>query len=302
LRIRSREAGLSLDKIGFIPTNATAPTGTSLGAAAVNCEPYQSMADWGYFEVLEYYNTHTNYMGEHGEHMLPHHYDWHRRNGSGGTAGAGSGTAFLGFHRAMMNEFRKYAMANGGRSWLPMTATGEAIPPWLPDALTALDLSNLIDWYIPRDNESIVGWGIPSYLTVNAAASPWHTTTVVIDGNAYSRLGDIPDLDTLGRAIAANNYNPSQGIHNVDHDGDGVGEGGPGYHAAFHDKVGGTMSGFYSPTDPIFHGWHGLLEKIVDAWLATANGRAWAAANPSHPFLETGFTDHHDWENEYFAP
>jgi hypothetical protein len=58
----------------------------------------------------------------------------------------------------------------------------------------------------------------------------------------------------------------------------------------------------YSPADPIFYGWHALIDKIVDAWLATPNGQAWKAANPSHAFLVPGFTNHHGWDNLDWVP
>ena len=94
----------------------------------------------------------------------------------------------------------------------------------------------------------------------------------------YDNLADYPDLDTLGRAIGVE------------------------YHRWLHNAVGGTMSTLYSPADPVFYGWHGLIDRLADAWLATPNGQAWKAANPNHPFLVPGFTDHHGWENSDFVP
>ncbi len=58
----------------------------------------------------------------------------------------------------------------------------------------------------------------------------------------------------------------------------------------------------FSPADPIFYGWHALIDKLVDQWLATPNGLAWKAANPSHPFLVPGFTNHHGWDNLDHVP
>jgi len=36
-----------------------------------------------------------------------------------------------------------------------------------------------------------------------------------------------------------------------------------------------------------------LIDNLADVWLTTTKGKAWAAANPNHPFLVVGFTDHH---------
>jgi hypothetical protein len=287
LRVRAREAGLGLDKLAFVPTTASGPSGTALGGTGVNCEPFKNMSDWDYFDVLAYYDTHTNYMAAHGHHMLPEHVGWHDRNGPGGEEGPGSGTAFLGFHRAMMNDLRRFAMETGGRSWLPINTVGAAIPAWLPDSAAAMDLAGLWDSYFPRNDAEVLDFGIPTYLTVSTSTSVWRDQTVEIDGVTYQWLGDIPDLDTLGRVVAAANTKP------------GVREG-TSYHFSFHILVGGTMGDVYSPADPIFYGWHGLIDKVVDNWLATAKGQAWAAANAGHPFLQVGFTGHHDWENVNF--
>jgi hypothetical protein len=278
LRVKNREALLGIDKIAFVPTTATGPSGTSLGGTGVNCETFQTMNDWDYFEVIDYYYTHAFYFSVHGNHMLGAHDDWHLTNGPGGTAGPGSGTAFMGFHRAMMNEFRKFAMENDGRSYLPISTVGRVIPPWLGDALQALGGAGFSEEYSPRWDADMTDWGLPPYLTVNATPSTNWSATVWVDTTSYTRIGDYPDLDTLGRAIAAE------------------------YHASLHSAVGGTMGGFYSPADPIFYGWHGLIDNLADVWLATPNGQAWAAANPNHPFLVVGFTDHHGWDNADFAP
>lgn len=278
IRIKNREAQLSIDKLAFVPTTAAGPSGTALGGAGVNCEPFQTMSDWEYFEVLAYYQTHVDYFTVYGDHMLDVHDEWHLINGSGGTAGPGSGTAFMGFHRAMMNDLRKFALENGGRSYLPISTVGQVIPGYLGDALQALGATAYADQYSPRFNDQMTNWGIPAYLTVNATPSPSWSTSVPVDSSTYTKLGDFPDLDSLGRAIAYE------------------------YHASLHGAVGGTMSTFYSPADPIFYGWHGLIDNLADTWLATPNGQAWAAANPNHPFLKVGFTEHHGWDNSDFAP
>ena len=52
-----------------------------------------------------------------------------------------------------------------------------------------------------------------------------------------------------------------------------------------------------SPADPIFYPWHGLIDQIATNWLTTTKGKAWAAANPNHPFLVEGFTNMEGWNN-----
>jgi hypothetical protein len=263
-----------MDRIAFIPTTATGPSSTAVGGTAVNCEPFKVLNDLDYYEVRDYYQTHIDYFAMHGDEMIPDHLDWHAINGSGGTAGPGSGTAFLGFHRAMMNDFRMFAFGEvNGRTWLPMSTTGQVIPAGLDDASSALWVSGFSSQYIPRANSSLTNYGIPAYLTVAGTANANWPSTINIDGTTYSKIGDFKDLDTLGRAIGAQ------------------------YHGSLHGDVGGTMSTFYSPADPIFYAWHGLLDSLADVWLATTNGKAWAAAHPTHRFLRQGFTDHGGWNN-----
>jgi hypothetical protein len=286
LRIRNRESGLSIDKIAFIPATAAGPSGTATGNAAVNCEPFQTMSDWTVVEIAEYEATHRAYYAAHGPHMLPHHKEWHDRNGPGGQAGLGSGTAFMGYHRAMVNDLRRFALETNGRSWLPIRTTGEAVS-MLADAYEALDAANLLTEYYPRLNTSVVNVGVPRYLTLAGPSDPKWADTVNICLTAiycpgadvvFDDLADYPHLDALGRAIGFE------------------------YHRWLHDTVGGTMSTLYSPADPVFYGWHALIDRLADAWLATPNGQAWKAANPNHPFLVPGFTNHHGWDNADWVP
>lgn len=285
LEIRNRESGLSIDKVAFVPSTFTGPSGTGTGSAAVNCESYQTMSDWLYGDVQAYYNTHLNYIVSNGEHMLQHHVDWHGVNGSGALAGAGSGVAFLGFHRAMMNDFRRFALESGTRSWLPISIVGPVIPSTLDDARESLELlsdatgTDLVAlWYEPRQNSDVDDFGLPRYLRLGGAADANWASSVTLDGVTYNKLEDYNDLDTLGRAIGSQ------------------------YHAALHNEIDGTMGTHYSPSDPIFFGWHGLIDRLVTQWLATTKGQAWAAANPSHPFLVQGFIDMHIWNNADWAP
>jgi hypothetical protein len=281
LQVRNREAGLSMDRIAFIPSGSPAPSGTSVGSAAVNCEPFTTMADWDFTAMREYMDIHLEYIISLGPHALDHHVEWHALNGPGGTRGLGSGIAFLGFHRAMQNEIKKFAMERNARVPLPIATVGGVFGDWpLYDSLDALDALGRLDFYDPRWVFEPYDWGIPQYLTLGGIPSPnpeWDPF-FNFDGPLMSKLEDIPDLDMLGLAI------------------------GYEYHISLHLYVNGTFGGGYSPTDPLFYGWHGLIDKIVTQWLGTPAGQAWVAANPYHPFLNDGFTGMHGWNNEDWAP
>jgi hypothetical protein len=275
LRIRNRESGLSIDKIAFVPSSITGPSGTGSGGMAVNCEPFQTMSDWGPGEVAEYYITHYGFFAEMGEEMLPEHASWHFTNNQGGQNGPGSGTAFLGYHRAMLNQLRAYALETNGRSWLPISTTGRSIPVNLEDSYQALMASGMLAEYEPRTDSAVTDFGIPQYLTIGAIPHPdWPQTSVGANGKSYTRLEEFDTLDALGQGI------------------------GFSYHGMYHSRVGGTMSDFtISPSDPIFYGWHGLIDKIVTTWLTTTKGQQWKAANASHPFLVAGYTTTDGWNN-----
>lgn len=214
--------------------------------------------------------------------VLDMHVAWHNRNDSGGTAGAGSGISFLGMHRSMMNDFRQYALSVGGRPYIPIN-TNAVFPVW-QDAYRALEAagSSYLSYYYPRNTDDLTGLYTPSYLTVSGgpALGSWGAT-FQLDGTGpvFAKLGDIPDLDTLGRVIGMS-----------------------GFHGSAHGWFGGTMGSFQSPADPAFYAWHGLIDTIADNWLKTAKGQAWAAANPSHPFLNVGFTDMDGWDNADWQP
>ena len=109
---------------------------------------------------------------------------------------------------------------------------------------------------------------------------PW-TSTYQLDGTGpvYAKLSDIPDLDTLGRIIGTSQY-----------------------HRSVHSAIEGTMGTYFSPADAAFYGWHGWIDGIVDTWLKTTPGKAWAAANPMHPFLDVGFTHMDGWDYVDWMP
>jgi hypothetical protein len=276
LEIRNREAGLSLDQLAFVPTTATGPSGTAAGSVGVNCEPFQTVSDWTQAEVGEYAETHLNYLATYD--MLSEHHMWHHINGSGGMEGPGSGVAFMGFHRAMENDFKRFALQTSGRSWLPISLVGPVLPVGLPDAFEAMEFAGLLEDYHPREDTDVHDFGVPNYLTASGAGNINWSVSLELDGVTYSKLGDIPSLDVLGQLIGGE------------------------YHASLHNAIRGTMGNMYSPADPIFYAWHGWIDRIADQWLATPKGKAWATANQGHPFLVQGFTSMDGWNNADWAP
>lgn len=290
LEVRNREDGLSIDKIAFIPSGATAPSGTGTGGTSVNCDPATTISNWGYWEQTDYSATHQAYFEEHGMMVIDMHVEWHTVNNPGGLNGLGSGVSFLGMHRAMVNDLRSYALAHGRRSWLPINVNAP-LPFAVYDAsgpLLAIGQDYYDAWYAPRVGTDLTGLNTPSFLTASggSAVGQWPSTyqfgpgePLGSGGPVYTKLNDIPDLDTLGRIIGTS-----------------------GFHASVHTAIGGAMSYYGSPADPFFYAWHGYIDAIVDNWLKTTAGRNWINANPGHPFLNVGFTSMSGWDDSDWAP
>lgn len=280
VEIANREDGLSLDKIALVPTGFSGPSGQ--GPSADNC--YGDTDDWRGTDVYDYANGHVEYFIEEGDFILNRHLQWHGRhnqgvpiNGSGGLMGAGSGVAFLGFHRAMMNRFEQFVLANGGLM-SESIAIDAFLPYELPDAQLALTAAGHEVFWSGRISPDLTDIGHPGFLTVSGTFDPNHDDNVgILGGTNYAELNDIPTLDILGQLI---------GIY---------------YHSEVHTRIGGVMNTHRSPADPAFYPWHGRLDRIVDVWLGTPSGQAWRAANPNHPFLARGFTDMDGWESDFWA-
>lgn len=282
LEVRNREDGLSIDKIAFIPSGGTAPSGA--GGTSVNCDPAVTMSNWGFWEQTDYSAMHQNYFSLYGSMIIDMHVMWHNMNDPGGKAGLGSGVAFLGMHRAMVNDLRKYALATGQRSWIPINMNS-ALPFAVYDAagpLSAAGQAYYDTWYAERSGNDLTGLTTPTYLTAAGGAQSFEFIPGQepgAGGPVYTKLNDILDLDTLGRIIGTS-----------------------GYHASVHSAIGGTMGDFGSPADPFFYAWHGHIDTIVDNWLKTTSGRNWMNANPNHPFLQVGFTSMEGWDDADWRP
>lgn len=66
----------------------------------------------------------------------------------------------------------------------------------------------------------------------------------------YTSLAEFQSLDQLGRSI--------------DH----------GWHGTVHNTIGGDMSQFHSPIDPIFWRWHRWVDQVRATWTAISSLRA----------------------------
>jgi hypothetical protein len=197
-------------------------------------------------EQLEAFNTVAREFGR--RQAVPHE-AWHNFGGrtrSGGMEGNGSGDLFFGFHREM---FAAVEHAVGG-NW--------TLPEWKPNEVIQPELVPLTGRPVTRDPKIQT----PGFLTVDGG-TPWRGIGA-LRGKLFSSLSDFQTPDQLGQAIGLS-----------------------GYHASVHVAVGGVMQSFRSPEDPAFYYWHGHIDHILDTWLReTANGKAWAAANPTDPLLD----------------
>jgi hypothetical protein len=184
--------------------------------------------------------------------IIDMHVDWHHNNDPGGRNGPGSGVAFLGMHRSMMNAFRQYALNTGQRSYISLN-TNAPLPDSVPDAynpLMAAGQSYFDTWYGPRQGTDLTGINTPPYLTASGgpAVGMWSSQFTFfawqdpdLAGPVYSKLGDIPDLDTLGRIIGSDNGMPGFTT--------------PDFHGEIHGFISGTMGDLGSPSDPMFYAW-----------------------------------------------
>lgn len=175
------------------------------------------------------------------------HTEWHRVNGAGGTQGPGSGLAFLDFHREMMLAFSDFAGIPFPTGWDP----NSTVPPELR-APSTTNPRITSDTSTTRPNWLSVGGGGDAQGNLDFGA------TVTIDGQVFGALEDFQNPDQLGRALGETPY-----------------------HSSVHSQIGGVMATFGSPQDPAFYLWHGHIDALIDEWLATPNGQAWANANPN---------------------
>ncbi len=181
---------------------------------------------------------------------LQEHSSWHEVNGSGGTRGPGSGDLFLLFHHQMMTMLSDYCAQNGGKALLtdgkvPIWDPTQAIPSQIKNAKAQRKTSN--------PNIPMPQWLLLKGEAATAAGLKRWGSAPTGDITGIKTLDDVKTLDDLGRLLGTS-----------------------GYHGSAHNEIGGTMSSFGSPQDPIFFGWHGHIDDIMLKWVyKTANGQKW---------------------------
>ncbi len=159
---------------------------------------------------------------------MQEHMDWHGAPENQNRTGK-YGERFLTFHQQFIAKFDAFRTAKG---LLPVTPWDPAtpIPPALahPHTLTA-----------PRHSDD------PSSVNPHCKTPSWATTAGGTDPApiyGYTHLHQFQSLDELGRSIDS------------------------GWHAAVHNTIGGDMSRFHSPIDPIFWRWHGWVDNVRAMW------------------------------------
>jgi hypothetical protein len=183
--------------------------------------------------------------------MIQMHVDWHKVNGPGGTQGPGSGSKFGIFHAVMIAECDAMLISMHGTEVMAWDA-GNPIPTEFVGP-TGADARKTNDPHVTT----------PVYLTLDGTGDPgeWGTASPL---GGYTKLGDIPDYDTLWRIMGES-----------------------GYHNAVHTRMGGVMGTVESPKDPTaFFGWHGHLENIARTWMTTPNGLRWLASDEGQSYLQ----------------
>jgi len=167
--------------------------------------------------------------------VIEDHVAWHREHGSGGTRGPGSGVIFLDLHKGMMNDVKRY-----------MGGLNQILPMWTNFHTNILALIPQPLGVTRKPLQNPPNFEKPFFLTLEGDGEQ----TLTFEGMSIASLNDIPTIDLLGRII------------------------GEEFHGVGHVYVGGTMTGYESPRDPMFDLWHNAIEGIVEDWLTTSAGQA----------------------------
>jgi hypothetical protein len=188
------------------------------------------------------------------------HRGWHLTGGSGGKRGVGpfppgdprSGEGFLQFHEGLLAEFLVYVRQHDPPLFVAIRGQ---VPIW--DTMQPLPEEFRDDGFVRDD----LDWSVPAFATARGARDG-PTLEVLRDGIAspvtIRSLDDCKNPDELGRLLGES-----------------------GIHAHGHNGLGGNMATTGSLDSPAFLLWHGVIERIRQAWLRTPSGRAWLRAHPS---------------------
>lgn len=247
------------------------------------------MTDWNADQVKRYNETVKAFLAAQGIDFLNEHSAWHKNNDTGttdeegnngisGNKGPGSGMAFVGMHRAMLNAFQRFARARPGGVLARPINIDAALPAGLIDAkdVRAGVPGAKESWYSRRNKNSYAGSGleIPDYFMLKKS-KPGNEFRLK-SGKTVRSLDDFANPDEIGEVMGRS-----------------------GYHGKGHWWIGGTLGTVHSPLDPIFWGWHKLLDDIFQNWLDnTKAGVRWARQNPSHPILSRRSENTAHWKNE----
>lgn len=159
---------------------------------------------------------------------MQEHMDWHMAPENMARTG-NYGERFLSFHKQYIDKFDAFRATKG---LLPVTGWDPAtpIPPAFahPHTLTAAR-------HTDNPNSVDPHCKTPSWATPAGGSEP-----APIYG--YTSLAQFGSLDELGRAIDS------------------------GWHGTVHNTIGGDMSQFHSPIDPIFWRWHRWIDNVRATW------------------------------------
>lgn len=161
---------------------------------------------------------------------MQEHMDWHNDPANQNRTG-NYGERFLLFHKQYIDKFDDFRVSKGlfrVSGWDPATP----IPP-------ALSHDHVL--MAGRDTD------YPNSVNPHCKTPTWATVTGGSDPDplyGYTKLGQFQSLDQLGRSIDS------------------------GWHGTVHNTIGGDMSQFHSPIDPVFWRWHKWVDNVRAAWVA----------------------------------
>lgn len=163
------------------------------------------------------------------------HMDWH--NDPANQARTGNyGQRFLEFHKQYVDKFDQFRISKG---LLPVSG-------WDPSTPIPAYLSHDHVLTAARNTDN------PFSLDPNCKTPSWATVaggTTPDPVYGHTSLLQFRSEDELGRSIDS------------------------GWHGTVHNTIGGDMSQFHSPIDPIFWRWHRWIDNVRATWAAAANRR-----------------------------
>jgi Common central domain of tyrosinase len=171
------------------------------------------------------------YFGQDPENSprMKEHMDWHEDPKNQNQTG-NYGERFLLFHKQYVDKFDAFRATKG---LLPVTT-------WDPTTPIPASLSHDHVLMMPRDTDD------PYSVNPSCKTPTWTTLAGGSDVDpihGYTHLSEFQSLDELGRSIDA------------------------GWHGTVHNTIGGDMSMFHSPIDPIFWRWHRWVDNIRGSWV-----------------------------------